>query len=61
MINKPLTFIKEKDGVISFRFMGGGRGPMIETSGNFDLFNTVQGTPSEVQVIKVYGKYLWTA
>ena len=58
MINKPLTFIKEKDGVISFRFMGGGRGPMIETSGNFDLFNTVQGTPSEVQVIKVYGKIL---
>ncbi len=58
VINKPLTFIKEENGIISFRFMGGGQVPTIETFNNLNLFNTVQGTPSEIQLLKVYGKVL---
>lgn len=58
VINKPLTFIKEENGIINFRFMGGGKVPTIETFNTLGLFNTVQGTPSEPQTLKVYGKVL---
>ena len=58
VINKPITFIKEENGIINFRFMGGGKVPTIETFNTLGLFNTVQGTPSEPQILKVYGKVL---
>ena len=58
VINKPITFIKEENGTINFRFMGGGKVPTFEILNNPGLFNTVQGTPSQLQTIKVVGKLL---
>jgi hypothetical protein len=58
VINKPITFIKEENGTINFRFMGGGKVPTIEILNNPGLFNTVQGTPSQLQTIKIVGKLL---
>lgn len=58
-INKPLTFIKEsQDGLISFRFMGGGKVPLVNAKSSMQLFSTVQGTASEIQTFKVYGATL---
>lgn len=58
-IDKPLTFINESEtGVITFRFMGGGNVPVIKTEMSLDIFNTVQGTPSDIQTLKVYGSNL---
>lgn len=59
VVNKPLTYIKkESNGNITFRFMGGGDVPMITTLSSFNEFNTVHGTPSTYQIIKIYGKRL---
>lgn len=58
-INKPLTFIKEsQDGLISFRFKGGGKVPLVNAKSSMQLFSTVQGTASEMQTFKVYGSTL---
>lgn len=58
-INKPLTFIKEsQDGLITFRFMGGGKVPLVNAKSNMQLFSTVHGTASEMQTLKVYGSTL---
>ncbi|MBP6662780.1 MAG: M6 family metalloprotease domain-containing protein, partial [Paludibacter sp.] len=58
-INKPLTFIKvSQDGLISFRFMGGGKVPLVNAKSNMQLFSTVHGTASEMQTLKVYGSTL---
>ena len=58
VINKPITFIRETNGIITFRFMGGGEVPTTFVSGILKQFNTVFGTPSISQSIKVYGKNL---
>lgn len=58
-INKPLTFIKEsQDGLISFRFMGGGKVPLVNAKGSIQLFSTVQGTASAHQIVQVSGTTL---
>lgn len=57
-INKPITFIRENDGIITFRFMGGGDVPTTSFLGKLNQFNTVYETPSTTQTIKVYGKFL---
>ncbi len=58
-IDKPLTVIKETNGVISFRFMGGnGQFPTISTKNIINNFSTVHGTPSVVQTLIVSGKKL---
>ena len=57
-INKPLTSITETNGIIKFKFMGGGNLPTINSSGTLSAFNTVQGTPSSYQTISVSGIYL---
>ena len=57
-INKPLTTITETNGIIKFKFMGGGNLPTLNSSGILSTFNTVQGTPSAVQTVSVSGIYL---
>jgi len=57
-IGKPLTFISETNGVISFRFMGGGNIPTITEIGTPTAFSTVQGTPSDIQTITISGTHL---
>jgi M6 family metalloprotease domain len=56
--SKSITHIKEQNGVINFRFMGGEDMPNIYYDGSFSAFETVCGTPSEIQTFKVYGKKL---
>lgn len=58
VIQKPITFIKETSGIITFRFKGGKNAPAITTASTFSQFNTVQGTPSATQTITVSGKKL---
>ena len=58
IINKPLTYITENNGIITFRFMGGGKVPTIQSFNTLNLFNTVQGTASEPQKLKIYAKVL---
>ena len=55
VLAKPLTVIKESNGIITFKFMGGSKSPTIITSGTPTTFNTVQGTPSGIQTITVSG------
>lgn len=52
-INKPITKIKETNGIISFNFSSN-----IETISNFQTFSTVRGTPSAIQIAKVNGEKL---
>lgn len=61
VINKPLTVITETNGVITFRFMGGGDVPQIAVTGTLATFNTVQGTPSAPQMLKISGTKLKAA
>lgn len=58
IVNKPLTFIKNESGIVTFRFMGGGDVPSITTNGNPVLFTTVQTEPSESQKVVVSGRKL---
>ncbi|MDO9153491.1 MAG: M6 family metalloprotease domain-containing protein [Paludibacter sp.] len=58
VVNKPLTFIKDEYGTITFRFMGGGLVPIISTDNIINSFSTVQGTPSTPQKLIVGGKKL---
>jgi len=54
-ISKPLTYIKETNGVIRFRFMGGGNMPTINKTGVLSAFKTVQGTPTDAKTISISG------
>jgi len=54
-IGKPLTYIKEDAGIISFRLMGGALLPTITSLSDFKAFSTIQGTPSNPQSITVSG------
>jgi len=54
-ISKPLTYITEKNGVIKFRFMGGGNLPTITKNGVLSAFKTVQGTPTDAKTISISG------
>lgn len=58
VINKPITFIRETNGNITFRFMGGGKVPTSGYSGTLNQFNTVFETPSTTQSIKICGENL---
>jgi len=57
-IGKPLTFITETNGVISFRFMGGGNIPTISAMGSPTTFTTVCGTPTSYQTLTINGTKL---
>jgi M6 family metalloprotease-like protein len=59
-INKPLTNIKENNGIITFNFMGGAEKPSISTTGTPVTFSTIQGTPTSAQTITVNGEKLST-
>lgn len=61
MHNKPLTDIKETDGVITLKFMGGGSIPVMKTRGITSEFSTVQGTPTGSQILSIEGKNLGTS
>lgn len=54
---KPIEYIRENDGVITFHFMGGNV-PELIAKYNLEGFSTVQGTASEFQEIIVSGKKL---
>ncbi|MGN0187871.1 MAG: M6 family metalloprotease domain-containing protein [Paludibacteraceae bacterium] len=59
-LNQPLTYITEQDGIITFRYDGGGDGfpayePFPET---LSLFKTVQEQPSDSQIVDINGKWL---
>lgn len=56
--NKPITFIDETDGVITFRYKGGSGAPQLIASNIFNMFETVQGTPSAIQTVDLSGKRL---
>lgn len=57
-INKPITDIKITNGVLTFKFMGGGALPTIATKETLQTFSTEQSTPSAIQQFKVTGKDL---
>lgn len=58
-LNMPLTFIKQENGMITFRFMGGGNPPTIVTDQQkLQQFSTVLGNNSESQSFIVSGKNL---
>lgn len=61
MHTKPLTDIKEADGVITLKFMGGGNVPVMKSLGVTTEFSTVQGTPTRFQTLSIEGKNLGTA
>lgn len=54
-INKSITYISETNGIIKFRFMGGGYLPTISTTGTLSAFKTVQGTPTDTKTVSVSG------
>ena len=58
LLEKRISFIKESDKIITFRFNGGANSPQVSASNSFSAFNTVQGTPSEVQSVIISGKKL---
>lgn len=56
-ISRPLTRIKETNGIITFKFMGGKNPPVINSDHyNITPFSTVQGTPSVTQEFTISGK-----
>ena len=57
-IGKSLTYIAETNGIMSFRFMGGGNIPSTSTAGTPTIFSTVCGTPSGYQTLTVNGSKL---
>jgi M6 family metalloprotease-like protein len=60
-IKRPLTNIVKSTDYMTFRLMGGGDIPTINTTGSLTNFITVQGTPSNSQTIVVNGKLLSSA
>jgi M6 family metalloprotease-like protein len=56
---KPITYIKEENNSVSFRFMGGGNPPTINTNQDvLQLYTTVLGNTPPEQEFKVSGVYL---
>lgn len=56
-IARPLTRIKETNGIITFKFMGGKNPPVINSNhNNITPFSTIQGTPSAIQEFTISGK-----
>ncbi len=58
LTQQPITYIREQNGVISFRYKGGKNAPLMNASNFFTLFETDFGTPSAPQHITVEGKRL---
>ena len=56
--SKKLTYIESSGQNILFRFMGGKYTPNIQTKGSLSPFTTIQGTPSEVQQVKIFASSL---
>jgi hypothetical protein len=56
-LTKSLTNISENNN-INFYFIGEGNYPIITPISNFSTFETVQGTPSAPQILKISGKKL---
>ncbi|MEA4935066.1 MAG: M6 family metalloprotease domain-containing protein [Paludibacter sp.] len=55
-ISRPLTRIKETNGIITFKFMGGKNPPVVNSNHNtITPFSTIQGTPSTIQEFTVSG------
>jgi M6 family metalloprotease-like protein len=57
-IGKPLTFIKHENGIITFRFKGGGDVANLVAQNNLTSFKTVHGTASTPQSLRVSGNLL---
>jgi len=58
-LGKPITSIKEENGAVSFRFMGGGNPPEIgSTHEQLEVFQTVFGANIPVQEFRVSAKNL---
>lgn len=54
--NRPLTEITESNGLITFKFMGGGNRPLLLTDSRLlTRFSTSMGTPSAIQEFGVSG------
>jgi M6 family metalloprotease-like protein len=56
-LTKSLTNISENNN-INFYFIGEGNYPIITPISNFSTFETLQGTPSAPQILKISGKKL---
>lgn len=59
-LEQPLTYITERNGVVEFRYDGGGDGfPMYEAFPQaLPQFGTVQAVPSDSQIVSIEGKWL---
>ena len=55
VLDKPITFITEIDKTIIFKYKGGQNVPTLTAKSNFNLFSTVQGTPSTPQTLNISG------
>ena len=55
---KSLNNITENNNNVNFYFVGEGKYPIITWFSNFSTFETVQGTPSAFQILKISGKKL---
>lgn len=59
-LEQPITYITDKNGIVTFRYDGGGAGfpvyePFPET---LALFKTIQEQPSDTQYVDINGKWL---
>lgn len=54
-LDKPISSIKETNGIISFNFMNE---PIVKSTNTLSSFNTVHGTASGSQILKIYGEKL---
>lgn len=55
-ISRPITRIKETNGIITFKFMGGKYPPILNSNHNaISPFTTTQGTPSATQEFTISG------
>ncbi len=59
-IGQVLTYISEKNGIVSFRYDGGGDGYPVydEFPASLDKFTTVQEVPSDSQSVAVHGRWI---
>ena len=61
-LNQPLTYIVEENGLVSFRYKGGGEGySFFDKENDLKTFVTVAETPSPSQEIVLIGKRLETS
>jgi len=54
-LDKPISSIKETNGIITFNFMNE---PIVKSTNTLSSFNTVHGTASDSQILKIYGEKL---